>query len=213
MIERILEIGTGWYNIDKVSDADKQAARTLYREYTKKTIGNCASCFATIYQYFSNLKTKPMNNGQFKLKKGKVLMSHGAHQIITESNLTDDKALLLLKESPGSIKFFETFPENWEELSKGFDPIKSAREEREAKKAADKGNAKKAADKVDEKKNVATPNQPQGPVLAQSEKQKDLETKTVDELCEIAKSNELPEAEYTTLDKEALINYLLEKIK
>lgn len=56
-------------------------------------------------------------NTEFSLKKGKVIMLHGFNEVVTKDNLTDAKALEILRKYPAHISSFEKFPENWQELT------------------------------------------------------------------------------------------------
>ena len=85
-------------------------------------IKNC-DCVNDLMNYIFNLSDSKINQlkismeSKFKLKKGKLIMLHGIDMQITEANLTDEKALMLLKKYPAHISSFEVFPENWQELT------------------------------------------------------------------------------------------------
>lgn len=91
-------------------------------------------------------------NSNFKLKKGKVIALHGMNEVITNANLTDDKAIELLKKFPGHAKSFEVLPENWQEVVAG----KPAKTEEDLQAEVD-ANIKKTlkAKKLDELKKDA----------------------------------------------------------
>lgn len=73
----------------------------------------------------NNIKLKEKNmESQFKIKKGVMIMNHKLSDPITFDNLTDERALELLKINPKSISLFSEFPENWEELLHGKKPKK-----------------------------------------------------------------------------------------
>ncbi len=89
---------------------------------------NC-DCVNDLLSYVSRmnndkikLKQQQMES-KFKLKKGKLIMLHGLGIEISEANLTDAKAISLLKKYPGHISTFESFPENWEELTLDDSPV------------------------------------------------------------------------------------------
>lgn len=54
---------------------------------------------------------------KFKLKKGRVVTSF-LHATITEYS-SDDEFIAALKVSPATIKHFENYPKNWEEIVNG----------------------------------------------------------------------------------------------
>lgn len=79
-------------------------------------------CIEDLFYYINNLtiekltqKIKTMSSN-FKLKKDTVIALHGLNEAITNGNLTDEKAIELLKKYPGHHVSFEVLPENWEEL-------------------------------------------------------------------------------------------------
>ena len=54
---------------------------------------------------------------KFKLKEGQLVSFAGSHY--TNDNITDEKAIKLLKDRPIRISVFESFPDNWEESIRG----------------------------------------------------------------------------------------------
>ena len=67
----------------------------------------------------------------FQLQAGRMIHSFNQPTPITNDNLTDEKAIEILKEAPGAAKFFEVIPENWKELVENYNP-KAKEEEGEA---------------------------------------------------------------------------------
>lgn len=84
-------------------------------------IKNC-DCVNDLMNYIFHLSDSKINQlklsmeSKFKLKKGTLIMLHGIDMQISEANLTDEKAMMLLKKYPAHIYSFETYPENWKEL-------------------------------------------------------------------------------------------------
>ena len=82
---------------------------------------NC-DCVNDLLNYITQLNSSKINQikekmeSKFKLKKGTMIMVHGIDMQLTEANLTDEKAITLLKKYPKHIISFEVYPENWEEL-------------------------------------------------------------------------------------------------
>jgi len=100
----------------------------IYYELFKKNFRvNCGSCIKQAYvEIREKLNTKinqpKKTMAQFELKTGSTGMSKQIHmdnEIITNDNLTDSKALQILKKLPGHIVTFEKFPANWRELING----------------------------------------------------------------------------------------------
>ncbi len=61
------------------------------------------------------LKQKQMES-KFKLKENVMIRLHGV-DVITKDNLTDEKAIELLKKYPSHETSFESLPKNWKELT------------------------------------------------------------------------------------------------
>ena len=69
----------------------------------------------TLSQEKINLKQNQMQ-GLFKLKEGKMISLHCFNEDYTNANLTDQKAIDVLKKYPSCIAEFESYPSNWKEL-------------------------------------------------------------------------------------------------
>lgn len=54
-----------------------------------------------------------MEKCSFKLKEGKRVALHGLSEVITNANLTDAKAEMLLKKYPSLIKLFDVVPDKF----------------------------------------------------------------------------------------------------
>ncbi len=85
-------------------------------------VKNC-SCVNDLFMYISNLNENKINKiketmeSKFKLKESVgVILLHGINMELSNANMTDEKALTLLKKYPIHIKSFEAYPQNWEEL-------------------------------------------------------------------------------------------------
>lgn len=82
---------------------------------------NC-DCVNDLMNYISRLDNEKINlkqtimESQFRLKKGTLIQLHRLDIMISEANLTDAKAISLLKKYPAHISSFEVYPENWKEL-------------------------------------------------------------------------------------------------
>ncbi len=57
----------------------------------------------------------------FRLCNGVVLQSARFSEVITNSNLTDEIALMWLKDNPTRINLFSVYPENWQLMITGND--------------------------------------------------------------------------------------------
>ena len=94
-------------------------ANTLNKHLFGITLNQSKGCQCLEDLFFmlnkESIKNKVMN--QFKLKKGRVITSF-LHSTITEDS-SDAEFIKALKASPATIKFFESYPENWEEIVSG----------------------------------------------------------------------------------------------
>lgn len=86
-------------------------------KFGKKVKKGCSSC---IREVVSALK-KYYNMSQFRFKGATVhyKIKKGDKFTISNSTMTDEKAIAFLKVNPDRIRLFSEYPENWEELVKG----------------------------------------------------------------------------------------------
>lgn len=164
---------------------------SLFGEHLSKS-KNCG-CIDDFFSYLNSLKNSEQSinikqkqmESQFELKKGKVIMLHGFNEVVTKDNLTDAKALAILKKYPAHISSFQKFPDNWQELTG-----------KDAKKDAGSGKDpfnNNLTDEVDIK-------------LMET-----LNAKTKAELQVDAEP--YPKEDWEKLNKKDLVNYLFTKIK
>ncbi|MES2397952.1 MAG: hypothetical protein V4549_18210 [Bacteroidota bacterium] len=81
--------------------------------------------------------------GQFELQKSKSGISkqiHIDHSVITNDNLTDEKAINILRKCPAHIATFSRYPANWKELVSGvpaekYETVDQFQQEIKAKKS------------------------------------------------------------------------------
>lgn len=78
---------------------------------------------------FFYIKRKNNFMNKFKLRKGLVVTSF-LHATITEHS-TDAEFIQALKVSPGAIKYFTEYPENWKDIVSGKEILPSSKEMRE----------------------------------------------------------------------------------
>jgi len=91
----------------------------------------CVDDFVTVLRGTSieklTLKYNTMAEKLFKLKPGKVIQSFAIPEPLTQAS-SDEMCMRLLKSNEKTIKFFESYPENWKELVANFDPKAPAEE-------------------------------------------------------------------------------------
>jgi len=133
----------------KHSSAEFKAASDLNNELFGIHLNKSkkCKCVEDLFFMLSRLNVEKLNlinqikMNKFILKKGKVIMLHAMTTILTEKNMTDEKAIELLKSHKGHIKNFEKFPEDWESIV--FGTAKPAAKKEEPKKEEHKEEVKK----------------------------------------------------------------------
>lgn len=183
-----------------------QEERNLYHNVYYKLTGTrkktrCSTCLTEIYfevKSLSKQKTIIMKSqSKFSLKPGVVIGFHGMAQDYTNANLTDRAALMILKRSRGSIKHFNSFPENWMEMVGQFDLTMKDEQletlingEVASSSILDGSASKPDIDPIKEA----------------------LESQTKSELYEKAEQMGLPESEWKKKNKTQMVEYLFAKI-
>lgn len=123
-LERMKEIAKNW----AVSD---NADRSLLISWYKRRTGNnpqCLSCPGKleayghqILSYINHLTRNNMSiNDEWKLKSsGLIPVEFGSSEFISNSTMTEDKALRFLSVNPNRIKVFDTYPSDWMQRLQG----------------------------------------------------------------------------------------------
>lgn len=107
----------------ELSVSDKQFIEKYYERITFCTFTkrNCSRCyndaFIEMYTTFKKHGLRPMP--KFRLKNGVVLQSAHFKEVVSNNNLTDENALLWLKDNPTRIYLFASYPEDWEQQIAG----------------------------------------------------------------------------------------------
>lgn len=106
--------------IDKsvpLSLSDKSLISNYYERITGKIFNrtSCGQCyrdaFIEMYIFYKKNGLKVMQ--KYIMKRGPVI--HFKGNVYTRVNITDDLSIEILRDAPARIKFFESFPEDWEE--------------------------------------------------------------------------------------------------
>ena len=129
-------------------DADfRRETERLYVSIFRQSLNkSCSSCWfdAFILLMRTDLnKLNAMKEKRFDLRAGAVLydvVNHDPAKTVTHHNITDELALYHLRTNPDYIKFFNLYPENWQELALASAPKASA----PAKPAEVKDNTEKS---------------------------------------------------------------------
>lgn len=154
---------------------------------------NC-QCIEDLFYLIKSMTVKTINQkqqqmtGQFKLKVGIVLALHGLNEMVTESNLTDEKALKILKKYPGHIVSFSAYPADWKALVK-----KDKGETTDTTGSEGAGDASGSAGEEDQRAI--------------------LNKKKKSELIKLCQEASYPEAEWEELTAKELVNYIIGKVK
>jgi len=89
-----------------------------YKEVTgKKVNSGCTSCVRVVILTLKNIYK--MVNFKFKRPSASYKNKKGDKTTISNSTMTDEKAIEFLKTNPERIRLFSEFPTNWEKLIKG----------------------------------------------------------------------------------------------
>ena len=184
--------------------------RALIRQLTDEIFGTakvinkgCGNCWGDALvdillelQIPISSKPTPMNNQQFQLKDGKLLMAFGQSTGYTRKTLTDAQALKELKRIPESKReawlgrMFDKFPSDWAEQ------LQSVSEE------GDKVLSEGPAVSIENTDNDSQDKQPE--VV-------DFAVMNYASLKAYATEKQFPEAEWKKKNRNQLIAYLIEK--
>ena len=196
---------------DSITIEEKKLAQKVYRQITGKHFRGCGNCWGALYVETERLilETKTNNNKsktmqQFKLKPGKLICLHGLEPI-GEKNMTDDLAKKILKISKSHIKSFASFPQDWEKQVDDYKPVI-------AKKTEAATNAKKSDDVVSDAAKGTEDNGGDNSEEAKAQAKEKLEGMSKKELKDVCESHNYPVKEYEKLNKEKLVDYILERI-
>lgn len=92
----------------------------IFRQSLNKSCSNCwFDAFILLMRTDLN-KLNAMKEKRFDLRAGAVLydvVNHDPAKTVTHHNITDELALYHLRTNPDYIKFFNLYPENWQELA------------------------------------------------------------------------------------------------
>ena len=194
----------------KLTEEQKTAIEQVYNHYGRNfTKRNCNGCYENAYLYIKSKLTKStiMEETRLFTLAGRRLAMHGVADVLTSANCTNERCLTILKKTPAAIKFFETYPDNWKELSERFEPLAVAK--RQAKKSSTQTVESIAVDNAKEKAAEAE-------AIAAEELRKDkiasMNENTVKELKAFAEESGYDVEEYKKLNKVKLIDYLIAKV-
>lgn len=98
--------------------------KLLFGIHLNQSVG--CQCVEDLFFY---IKRKNNFMNKFKLRKGLVVTSF-LHATITEHS-SDAEFINALKVSPGAIKYFTEYPENWKDIVSGKEILPSVKEMRE----------------------------------------------------------------------------------
>lgn len=89
--------------------------RITFRAFTKRGCSRCYhDAFVEMYTTFKKYGLRDMAN--FRLCNGVVLQSAQFLEVVTNTNITDEIALLWLKDNPTRINLFSVYPDDWESM-------------------------------------------------------------------------------------------------
>lgn len=92
----------------------------IFHQSLNKSCSNCwFDAFILLMRTDLN-KLNAMKEKRFDLRAGAVLydvVNHDPAKTVTHHNITDELALYHLRTNPDYIKFFNLYPDNWQELA------------------------------------------------------------------------------------------------
>lgn len=102
------------------SSSDKALIENLYREVCGKSVRNtgCSDCYKDAYiETYLKLKSlgKMPQKPNYILKAGVVRRKFGSNKFYALSNCPDEVAEEYLRENLSNIRFFEKFPDDWQD--------------------------------------------------------------------------------------------------
>lgn len=140
--EKVIEILKG---NDKLIFENIDLLAKVYLDRLKKKVNRtCPSCVRVMILTLKNFYK--MVNFRFKRPAASYKNAKGDKTTISNSTMTDEKALIFLKTNPERIKLFSEYPSNWKKLIKGEIETEEQKEARIAAEAEAIEAAKQAAD-------------------------------------------------------------------
>ena len=209
---KILTIGVRCYDKKALTKDEKSfILQAYYRATGERLTNGCSNCFAKVFQYFNSINFKQMTEMRFRLKEGKKIMLHGMGDVLTNANLTNEKAIRILKRTPAAIKFFDFYPNDWRQICGVTEqaapvsvPADPAPVESSFSFQPDKAVPADQAVPADKSSDATSG------LDLETIRRNNLEGKTLKELKNIASNLELEEA-YSGLNKADLIEFLLKQ--
>lgn len=104
----------------KLTATEKETIANLYavvfgRRFVRRTCSDCYRDAAIEMYTYLNKGGELAENKHYRLRAGKLLHKFGSHDFLANTNITDDLAREYLRMCPEWIKWFEQYPENWQE--------------------------------------------------------------------------------------------------
>lgn len=119
--EQIIKVG--FERVIQKKELQVELQRIYFDLFKERLVITCNNCIEDgLFRIGYFLKKQQTNNKMitsqslFKLRPTVVLYVPAWHGHLTNDNLTDEKAIALLKLTSANIKHFEKYPENWREL-------------------------------------------------------------------------------------------------
>jgi hypothetical protein len=139
------EIQEKWRTVGlKKIEHDQKTREDFYGDYAKFFGHPCVTCTSKLNSYFLKLinsKTETMEERKFILKNILLQVTDRAVRgHYTNANMTDKKAIEILKVNPAHIQSFEKYPENWNELI-GMKAVAQPKAENDTDTQAEEENA------------------------------------------------------------------------
>lgn len=148
--DNVIEILDGNKN-DIINNIDL-LAKVYFEKTGKKLNKGCSSCINEMVLILKN--QYKMTQFKFKRHAASYKNKKGDRTTISNSTMTDKKAVEFLKTNPERIKLFSVFPSNWKKLVK--DGVSSETEAEKEVRLAAEAEAKAVAEANENKDNEST---------------------------------------------------------
>lgn len=110
----------------KTDSALRHEIEVLAKHYLSKSVSGCSNCYFDAYFELINLKLETAmskDTCKFKLKTGALLqdvVNYDNDLLCSNANITDELALYHLKTNKNAKKYFQTLPEDVDDLIEAF---------------------------------------------------------------------------------------------
>lgn len=116
----ILQVTQGLAKNKKLTATEKETIANLYavvfgRRFVRRRCSDCYRDAAIEIYTYLNKGGELAENKHYRLRAGKLLHKFGSSEFLANTNITDELAREYLRINPDWIRWFEIYPDNWQE--------------------------------------------------------------------------------------------------